>query len=102
MRAAQGDPKTIHDFVKHQQRAVLAAQLTAALHKGHRGAHEVHVAGNRLNHQAGDFLAIKTEGLFKLRHVVVFEDHGVLHHLGRHASAGGVAKGCQARAGFDQ
>jgi hypothetical protein len=42
------------------------------------------------------------EGLFQLRDVVVLEHQRVLHHLGRHAGAGGVAEGRQARAGLDQ
>ena len=37
-----------------------------------------------------------------LGHVVVFQHQGVLHHLGRHTGAGGVAKGGQAGAGFHQ
>ena len=45
---------------------------------------------------------MQRKSLFELRHVVVFEHQGVLHHLGRHTRASGVAKGGQARARFDQ
>ena len=98
----QRHAKAGHHLVEHQQRAVLRAQLAAALHEGHAGAHEVHVAGDRLDHQAGELVAVQREGFFELRHVVVFEHQRVLHHLGRHAGAGRVAEGGQARAGLDQ
>ncbi|MNS62408.1 hypothetical protein D3C72_954670 [compost metagenome] len=81
---------------------MLRAQLAAALGKGRRGAHEVHVAGDRLDHQAGDVLAVQREGLFELLQVVVLEHQRVLHHLGRHAGRGRVAEGGQARAGLHQ
>ena len=46
--------------------------------------------------------AVQREGLLELREVVVLEHQRVLHHLGRHAGAGRVAEGGQARAGLDQ
>ncbi|MCY1534316.1 hypothetical protein D9M68_696840 [compost metagenome] len=42
------------------------------------------------------------ESGFELLDVVVFEHDGVLHHLGRHASAGRVAEGGETRTGFHQ
>ena len=102
LRAAERDAKARHHLVEHQQRAVLRAQLAQPLHEGQAGAHEVHVAGDRLDHHAGQLGAVDGEGLFELRDVVVLEHQRVLHHLGRHAGAGRVAEGGQARAGLDQ
>jgi len=102
LRAAQRHTKTCHHFIEDQQRAVLGAQLATTLHEGHLGTHEVHVAGDRLDHQAGDICAVQREGLFELRQVVVLQHQRVLHHLGGHACAGGVAKGGETRAGLDQ
>jgi hypothetical protein len=99
---AQGDAEAGHHLVEDEQRAVLVAQLADALDEGHAGAHEVHVAGDRLDHHAGDVVAVGLEGGLDLFDVVVLQHQGVLHHLGRHAGAGGVAEGGQARAGLDQ
>ena len=102
LRAAQGHPKTGHDLIKHQQGTVFRAEFAATFHEGHRGAHKVHVAGNRLNHQAGQLAPVQHKGFFELHEVVVFQHQRVLHHLRGHARAGGVAKGGQPRAGLDQ
>jgi hypothetical protein len=102
LRAGQADAETGHHLVEHEQRAVLRAQLADALDERHAGAHEVHVAGDRFDDHAGDCGAVLGERCLDLRDVVVFQDQGVLHHLGRHAGAGRVAEGGQARAGLDQ
>ncbi len=93
LRAAERNAKAAHHLIEGQQRAVLAAQLATAAHEGHAGAHEVHVASNGLDHQAGDGGAVFGKSGFELGHIVVFEHQRVLHHLGRHPGAGGVAKG---------
>ena len=81
---------------------MLGAQLANALHERHAGAHEVHVAGDRLDHHAGDLVALGGKRLFDLGNVVVFQHQGVLHHFRRHARTGGVAEGGQAGAGLHQ
>ena len=81
LRAAEGDAEAGHHLVEDEQRAVLAAQLAQAAHEGHGGAHEVHVAGDRLDDHAGEFGAVQREGLLELRDVVVLEHQRVLHHL---------------------
>ena len=81
---------------------MLGAQLAAAFHEGHRGAHEIHVARNRLNHQAGQLWPMQGKSRFELCQVVVLQHQRVLHHLGRHASAGWVAKSGKAGARLDQ
>ena len=100
--AAECYAKAGHNFVKNEQCAVLGAQLAAAFHKRHAGAHKVHVAGDRLDHHAGEVFAVQGKGFFKLLHIVVFQHQRVLHHFGRHTRAGGVAKGGQAGAGFHE
>jgi hypothetical protein len=96
LRAAERHAATGHHFVKHEQRAVLGAQLAAAFHERYAGANKVHVAGDRLDHHSGQFFAVQLEGFFKLLNVVVLEHQGVAHHFGRHACAGGITKGGEA------
>ena len=81
---------------------MLCAELAAAPHERHRGAHEIHVAGDRLDHHTGQLRPVQREGLFQLRDVVVFEHQRVLHDFRRHAGAGRVAKRRQAGTGLDQ
>ena len=102
LRATQSHAKTGHDLVKDQQRAVLGAQLTRPAHERGGGAHKVHVAGNRLNHQASELFAMQREGFFQRRQIVELQHQRVLHHFRWHTGAGGVAKGGQAGTGFDQ
>jgi hypothetical protein len=102
LRAAQGYAKSCHDFVEHQQGTVLGTQFAAPLHKWHAGAHKIHIACDRFNHQASEFFAVQRERFFKLGNMVVFQNQGVLDYFRRHTCAGGVAKGSKARPCFDQ
>ena len=81
---------------------MLRAELAAALHEGHGGSHEIHVAGDRLDDDAGDVPGVQRERFFELRDVVVLQHHGVLHHFGGHAGAGRVAESGEAGAGFHE
>ena len=80
----------------------MSAQLSAALHERNGGADKVHVAANRLHHQASHLRAVQSKTLLKLCQVVVLKYQGVLYRFRRHTGAGRVAKGGQARASFDQ
>ena len=100
LRAAECHTKARHHLIKGQERAILRAQLAATLGKSLRRADKVHVARNRFNHQASHLVAMQSEGFFELGNVVEFQHQRVLHHLWRHAGAGGVAEGRQARASF--
>ena len=102
LRTAERHAEARHHLVQDQQRAVLRAQFTAASHEWHAGAHEIHVPGDRLDDHAGQVGAVQRERVLELLHVVVFQDDRVLHHFGRHAGAGGIAEGGQARAGLHQ
>ncbi|WP_394787666.1 glutamate-1-semialdehyde 2,1-aminomutase, partial [Rhodoferax sp.] len=66
-------------------RVALRTQFSQAPHEGHRGAHEVHVAGDRFDHHAGEAVAVELERFFELSNVVVLEHHRVLYHFGGHA-----------------
>ena len=102
LRAAERDAETAHHFVENQHRAVLGAQAPQGLQEFRRGAHEVHVARDRLDDHRGDLVAERLERFFEFRDVVVLEHRGVLGDIGRHARRGRIAEGEQARAGFDQ
>ena len=102
LRAAQRHAEAGHDLVEREQGAMLGAQLPDALHERHGGAHEVHVARDGLDDDAGHLVTVLVEGGFDLFDVVVFKHHGVLHHLRWHARAGGGAERGQARTGFHQ
>ena len=100
--AAERNAESRHDFVKYKQCAVLSAQLAAAFHERHARTHKVHIARDGFDHHAGQFFAVQCKGFFELRDVVVLQHQGVAHHFRRHARAGGVAKGGEARTCFDQ
>mmetsp|Transcript_9625 Transcript_9625/g.22391 ORF Transcript_9625/g.22391 Transcript_9625/m.22391 type:complete len:286 (+) Transcript_9625:1897-2754(+) len=98
----QADAEAGHHLVQHQQRAMLCAQPAQGRHEGHGGAHEVHVAGDGLDDDAGQLLAMLGESGLQLLDVVVFEDDRVGRRAGRDAGAGRVAEGGQARASFHE
>ena len=81
---------------------MLGAQLAATFHEGRRRAHEIHVARDWFDHQARQLGAMHAKGLFQLFNMVVLQNQRVLHHFGRHAGAGWVAKSRQARTRLDQ
>ena len=58
LRAAQRHTAAGHDFVKHQQGAVLRTQFAAAFHEGDAGAHKIHIARDGFDHQTGEFFAM--------------------------------------------
>ena len=71
-------------------------------HEGHAGAHEVHVAGDRLDHQAGDLGPRAAKASSSCSTLLYSSTSVCCTTSGRHAGAGGVAEGGQARAGLDQ
>ena len=100
--AAQGHATTRHDFIEHQQRTMLCAEFAASLHERHAGTHEVHVASDGFDHQAGQLFAMQCKRFFQLGDVVVFEYQGVLHDFRWDTGTGGVAKSGQTRTCFHQ
>ena len=65
-------------------------------------ADQVHVAGEGLDDDRRNAVALGTEGFFELLGVVVVEHQGVLGEVLGHAAGGRVAEGQQTRAGLDQ
>ena len=63
---------------------------------------QVHVAGDRLDDDAGDVRAVLGEGLAHGVQIVVFQGQRVCDEFGRHAGRAGIAEGQEARAGLDQ
>ena len=58
----QPEAKAGHDLVEHEQRAVIVAKLTQALEEPRSGKNAAHVAGDRLDDDAGDVVAPFLEG----------------------------------------
>jgi hypothetical protein len=102
LHAAARHPEAGHDLVEDQQGAVAVAGRAQALQEAGDRADHVHVAGDRLDDDAGDFLAELLEGLFDLFEVVVGERDGVLGQRRRHARRSRHAQGQRTGAGLHQ
>ncbi|KAG0914276.1 hypothetical protein G6F32_016611 [Rhizopus arrhizus] len=81
---------------------MLRADLAQAFQETCRRLDQVHVAGHRLDDDAGDVGALLGEGLAHGVQVVVFQGQRVQHEFRRHARRTGVAEGQETRAGLDQ
>ena len=88
LRAAERDAKARHHFVEDQHAAVLVAHRAQRFEKSGHGQHAIHVAGDRLDDDAGDLAADVGEQLLHLRDVVVRERERVRRELLRHAGRG--------------
>src|SRR5690606_30759365 len=86
----------------NQYGTVFGTQFAQAFQEAGGWAHQVHVAGKRLNDNAGDFAAFLFESIAHGVQIVVVQHQGVADKFGWHACRGGVAKGQQAGTGFDQ
>jgi hypothetical protein len=101
LRAAQRDTKARHHLVEDQQRAMLRAQLAQPFMKGTLARTKFMLPAMASIITQASWLPCCAKAL-QLGDVVVLEHQRVLDHLGRHAGAGRVAEGGQARAGLDQ
>ncbi len=98
----QRDAEAGHHLVEDEHGAVLVADLAQAFEESGHGRDAVHVAGDRLDDDAGDLAADLGEGLAHLLQVVVGQRDGQLGEGRRHAGGARHAE-CQcARAGLDQ
>ena len=102
LRAAQRDAKARHDFVEYQQRTAAVALAPQRLQKIRCRRNAVHVAGHRLDDDAGDLRADLTEYALDLIGVVVVEGHGVAGERLGHARRGGHAERQRTGTGLDQ
>ncbi len=99
---AQGDSEAGHHLVEDQQGAVLVADSTQAFEKARLRRDAVHIAGHRLDDDAGDLAADGGKGLLHLFQVVVIQGDGQLGQ-GRGDSGGtGLAQGEGAGSGLHQ
>ena len=102
LRTAQCHAETGHHFVVDQHAAVLLRQGTQGLHEGGRRTDQVHVAGYRLQNDAGDALADFGKRALQLLDVVVLQHQRMTGEVFRHAGRARVAERQQAGAGLDQ
>lgn len=85
LSATQPHAEAAHHFVENQHRAVRGAQLAQRLQEVARAAHEIHVAGDRLDDHRGDFAALTGKELAQLLDIVVLQHERVARDFGRHA-----------------
>ncbi len=76
--------------------------MAQPLEKPGSGGDAAHVAGDRLEDDAGDLALVGRSHRLDLVEVVVGCGQGVLGKVGRDAGGGRYAEGCQAAAGLDQ
>jgi len=81
---------------------MLVAQPAHRAHEFGVRLDQVHVAGEGLDDDAGDFAADPGEGALQSGDVVVVEHDGLCRHFGRYAGRGRVAEGECAGAGLHQ
>ena len=77
--------ETGHHFIDDQQCAKLIAQRTQARQEFRQRRDAVHVAGDRLNDDAGDLLRILFKCRTYRREIVVGAGQGVFREIGRNA-----------------
>ena len=91
-----------HDFIDDQQRAELVAQGAQARQEVRLRWDTVHVAGNRLNDDAGDLLRILLERRANGSKIVVGAGQGVLREICRYARGVRLAERQRAGTGLHQ
>jgi hypothetical protein len=94
--------KARHHLVEDQHGAVLVANVPQPLQKSRFRHHEVHVACDRLDDDAGDVVACLRECGFHRREIVVGNHNGLIRNRSRHARRRRLAERQRARAGFHE
>ena len=79
------DTKPGHHFIKDQQRPVGRSQIAQAFEIACRERHAAHVAGNRLNDDAGDFMAALGKRRRERSFIVIRDHQGMTRKVGRDA-----------------
>jgi hypothetical protein len=102
LRATGCDAEAGHHLVEDEQHAVLAAEAPQAGEIAGSRQHQPHVAGDRLDEERGDLLAMSREERLHRDEVVVRRDQRVVGHRLRHAGRGRRADGGGAGARCDQ
>jgi len=78
LRTAEPNAKPCHYFIEDQHAAGFIATIAQGLQKAAHGRHAIHVAGDRLDDDAGNLIPDFGKGLFHLFAVVVLEGHRVI------------------------
>ncbi len=65
--AAEGQPKTGHHFITHEQGAMLLSEVVQSSQKLRRWNHHAHVAAHRFKHHGGDLVAFARKWLLVQR-----------------------------------
>ena len=81
----QSDAKSRHHFVENEQRTVAGTQFAQALQKPGQRCDEIHVAGHRLDDDAGNVIPRFAKQCFELVGVVVRKHQRLRRGFGRHA-----------------
>ena len=98
----QRHPKARHHLVEDQHGAILGAQLAQPFQETGLRHHQVHVAGNGLDDQAGHIIRVLLEQAANTVQIVVAGDERVLDHVLGHAGRAGVAEGQRTAARLHQ
>ena len=100
--AAVGHAEPSDDLVENQQRSLLRRQLPQLRQVAGLRRYASHIAGNRLDQRAGDFISVLLEGLFQCGNIVERHRERQLGQRLRDAGAVGQSQRGDAGAGLGQ
>jgi hypothetical protein len=100
--SAVGDAEARHHLVEHQQGAAVVARLAQALEEPVGGRDTAHVAGDGLDDDAGELVAVPLDHGAHAREIVERRSQRVGGRRGRHAGGGRDAERRETRAGLDE
>ncbi len=102
LRALQSHAKSGHNFIEYQHRSVTRAQVTQCSQKLSGRRHEIHVAGNRLDDDCRDPIALRPENCFQHCGIVIVEHDRVRGDLRGYTGRTRLAQCQRARTSFHQ
>ena len=94
--------ETGHDLVEDQDRAMRIAELAQPLQKTGLGCDQVHVTGDRLDDDAGNFIRLVVECRLDLIEIVVRQHQCLAGNRCRHAGRRWLTESKRARACLNQ
>src|SRR5690606_8842506 len=100
--ALRADTEAGHDLVENQYRTVACAKFAQAFQESRLRFDEIHVAGNRLNDDAGDLVRVFGESRFHRFQIVEIQHQRVLNELAGHTRRCRIAESQHARSCLDQ
>ena len=102
LRAAFGETKASHHFIKNQQRAVRLCDLTQKFQVARLRQIQTRIARDGFDDDSGDLILIRRERGLHRFDIVERQNNCVLRERGGHAGAVGMAEGERARTGFHE